>query len=168
MTVVPAYERKPRSISFTDRALARYYRVAFAWPAVAGPAGVRLRLGDVVDALAVRAPLAAEVDHTLVQSLLGAPVVELRDPGVCWIFLTQPRIPLRPSTWDDLTRAGIEWSEPGTSLPLPALRGGGNGLRWRKCPVHGTKLPPWTAVVGAIRSAVSRSSACPLRKAAAT
>lgn len=168
MTVVPANVRKPRSISLADRALARYYRVAFAWPAVAGPAGVQLRLGDVVDALAVRTPLAAEVHHTLVQSLLGAPVVELRDPGLFWVFLTQPRIPLRPSTWDDLTRAGIEWSEPGSWLPLPSLRGGGNGLRWLKCPVRDTKLPPWTAVVGAIRSAVSRSAADLLQNAAAT
>jgi len=157
MTAPTVYDQQPRSASRGDRVLARYYRTALAWPAVADSTGVWLRIGDVVDVLAIRTRLAIKVNSILVQSLLGAPVVEVRGRHTLWVFLTQPRTPLRQSTWADLVRLGIEWREPGSALRLPPLGGIGSSFRWLRCPTRGVQLPPWTAVVGAARSAAGQS-----------
>jgi hypothetical protein len=163
MTAEPAYDQPPPSVSRSDRVLARYYCTAFAWPTIADPAGVWLRLGDAVDALAIGAGLALEVNRILIPSLLGAPIIEVRGPSTIWIFLTQPRTPLRQSTWAELSRLGIGWREPGSALRLPPLRGIASGFRWLSCPIRGVGLPPWTAVVGAARSASIRVTNRPLR-----
>jgi hypothetical protein len=130
--------------------LARYYTTEFAWPTAADAAGVWLRLGDVVDALIIRAALAAKVDARLVQSLLGAPVIEVS--GGNWIFLSQRRTPLRRSTWDHLARIPVGWTEPGSSLRLPRADELSCDVRWRRRPTLGAPLPPWIAVVSAVRS----------------
>lgn len=157
MTPVTPYDLQLYSATRGDRVLARYYRAAFAWPAAADSTGVWLRLGDVVDALAIRARLAIKVNRILVQSLLSAPIIEVCDQHPLWVFLTQPRTPLRQSTWADLVRLGIRWQEPGSSLRLPPLDGIARSFHWLKCPTPGVRLPPWTAVVGAARSASSQS-----------
>jgi hypothetical protein len=149
--------RQPHPASRGDRVLARYYRTAFAWHAAADSTGVWLRLGDVVDVLAIRARLAIKVNSILVQSLLSTPIIEVRGHQTLWVFLTQPRTPLRQSTWADLVRFGIGWREPGSSLRLPPLGGSASSFHWLKCPTRDGQLPPWTAVVGAARSASSQS-----------
>jgi len=157
MTAATAYHRQPQSASRDDRVLARYYRTAFAWPASADSTGVWLRLGGDVDVLAIRVGLAVKVNSILVQSLLSAPVIEVRGHHTLWVFLTQSRTSLRQSTWADLVRLGIGWREPGSLLRLPALCDITSSFRWLKCPTRGVRLPPWTAVVGAARSASSQS-----------
>lgn len=158
MTALTTFNRQLSSVSRRDRVLARYYRAAFAWPARADSTGVWLRLGDVVDVLAIKAQLGAEVNSILGQSFLSAPVIEVRDREAVWVFLTQPRTPLRQSTWDELVRLGIESRGPGSALRLPPFGNAGN-VRWLRCPTRGVRLPPWTAVVGAARSASSRPRA---------
>jgi hypothetical protein len=156
MTAMMVYQQ-PLSASHDDRELARYYRTALAWPAAADSTGVWLRIGDVVDVLAIRTKLAIEVNSILVQSLLSAPIIAVRGHPTLCVFLTQPRTPLRRSTWDDLARLGIGWREPGSSLRLPPLGGIASSFRWLKCPTHGVQLPPWITVVSAARSAACRS-----------
>lgn len=155
MTAATVYEQ-PHGANRRDRVLARYYRSVFGWPAAADATGVWLRLGDVVDALVIRARPAAQVDRILAQSLLGAPVIEVLDRRPLWIFLTQPRTPLRRSTCDDLTRLRVSWREEGSSLRLPPLCSRAGSLRWQRRPTRGLRLPPWTAVVGATRSAAGQ------------
>jgi hypothetical protein len=157
MTAMTVHGQDLRSASHCDRVLARHYRTALGWPAVADSTGVWLRLGDVVDVLAIGARLANKVNSILVQSLLGAPVIEVRGHQAAWVFLTQPRTPLRQSTWADLVRLGIGWREPGSSVRLPPLAGVPGSFRWLKFPAGDVRLPPWTAVVGAARSASGRS-----------
>jgi hypothetical protein len=130
--------------------LSRYYAAEFAWPTAADATGVWLRLGDVVDALIMREAVAAKVNARLVQCLLGAPVIELTNGD--WIFLTQRRTPLRQSTWDHLARIPVGWRQPGTALRLPRADEPACDVRWRHHPVAGAPLPPWTAVVSAIRT----------------
>jgi hypothetical protein len=140
-----------------DRVLARYYRATFGWPVTADSAGVWLQLGDVIDMLAVPVELAIRVDNILAQSLLGAPLMKMPGQHEFWAFLTQPRTPLRESTWAEMIRLEIGWQAPGSALRLPPLCHPTGSFRWLKRPVRGIAPPPWTAVVGAARSASSQS-----------
>lgn len=149
--------QQPQSAARGDRALARYYRATFGWPVTADSAGVWLELGDAIDMLTIPARLAVRVDNILTQSLLGAPLMELPGKHKFWAFFTQPRTPLRQSTWADLVRLEIGWQEPGSLLRVPSLCSPTGGFRWLKSPVRGMSPPPWTAVVGAARSASSQS-----------
>lgn len=140
-----------------DRVLARFYRETFGWPVTADPAGVWLQLGEAMDMLSVPARLAARVDNILAQSMLGAPLLEVPGKQPFWAFITQARTPLRQSTLADLIRLEIGWQEPGSTLRLPSLCSPTAGFRWLKSPVRGMSPPPWTAVVGAARSASNQS-----------
>ncbi|AXX31201.1 hypothetical protein KCV87_00855 [Actinosynnema pretiosum subsp. pretiosum] len=125
------------------------------WPTTTDPetGQVCLLLGTVVDALVMRAGLAAEVNHNLACSLLQAPVVIVpATPGRSddWIFLTGPRTALRQSTVADLLSAKVGWYEPGKALPLPGDIPAPGEPRWLSGRAK-TALPPWGAVIGAVR-----------------
>ena len=157
MTVATVSDKPPLLDTPGDRVLARYYRSVFGWPVAADSAGVWLRIGDVVDVLVIRGQLAGRVNSILVPSFLGAPIIEVYGRHSFWVFLTQPRTPLRRSTWAELGRLGITWREPGSSMRLPSPGGRATSLRWLKCPTRGARLPPWTAVVGSARSASNQA-----------
>lgn len=144
----------------SNAVLAHYYAEVFGWPTTVDTDSgeVRLPLGEVVDALIIRAGLAAEVNHLLIQRMVQVPIIEVPGEPPGWIFLTRPRTTLRRSTWADLVRIQVGWKTVGESIPLPAHDGSG-GVRWLKRPVAGTELPLWTAVVAAARSAASLGGA---------
>ncbi|OLT39772.1 hypothetical protein BJF85_25465 [Saccharomonospora sp. CUA-673] len=136
---------------------ARDYRDVFAWPttidSVTGD--VRLQLGTTVDALIMRAGFAGEVNNFLARHMLRAPIIVVPGDPNDWIFLTEPRTPLRQSSWDDLVRIQVGWKQRGDSILLPALDNVDEGVRWLEQPQPHMTLPPWTAVVGAVRSTSS-------------
>lgn len=136
---------------------ARDYSEVFAWPntidSVTGD--VRLQLGTTVDALIMRAGFAGEVNNFLARHMLRAPIIVVPGDPNDWIFLTQPRTPLRQSSWDDLVRIQVGWKQRGDSILLPALDNVDEGVRWLERPQPHMTLPPWTAVVGAARSTSS-------------
>ena len=141
--------------------LVRYYNDVFAWPTTidSTTGEVRLQLGNSVDALIMRAGFAGEVNNFLVRHMFRAPIIVVPSDPSDWIFLTQPRTTMRMSTWEDLMRIQVGWKRRGGTISLPALDNVDEGVRWLERPRQHTTLPPWTAVVGAARSASSLSGA---------
>lgn len=139
------------------------YTKVLSWPTTIEPSTgeVRLRLGDTVDALVMRAGLGGQVNHQLIQAILTAPVIVV--PGIPgtkpddWIFLTQPRTRMRESTIADLMSIQVGWYESDTTIPLPAFGCTEGGLRWLAWPEAGLELPTWGVVVGAVRRTLSRA-----------
>jgi hypothetical protein len=111
-----------------------------------------LKVGGSVDALFMRAGFASEVNSFLVRHLFWAPIiVTVAEPSE-WIFLTQPRTPMRTAVWEDLVRIQVGWKRHGETITLPAIGTTTQGVRWLQQPGRRTMLPPWTAVVAATRS----------------
>ncbi|WP_086824944.1 hypothetical protein [Allokutzneria sp. NRRL B-24872] len=129
-----------------------------SWPTTidAATGEVRLRLGTTVDALVMRAGVAAEVNTFLARHLFRAPIILVPGAPSDWIFLTGARTSMRLRSWEDLARMDIGWHRRGTMIPLPALDAVGDGPRWLVPPRPGALLPPWSAVVAAVRSLGSR------------
>ncbi|MFS8104091.1 hypothetical protein LFM09_43955 [Lentzea alba] len=140
--------------------LRRYYTNLLSWPTTidSETGEVRLRLGETVDALVMRAGFGGEVNHELVRAMMRAPIIVV--PGkkaVDWVFLTQPRTPMRQLTVDDLIAAQVGWYRPGDTVALPAFGETEGGLRWLQRPEAGEELPSWGAVVGAVRRTFTRT-----------
>ena len=155
MTVV--VEHHPHQAARHADQWTHYYRSVFEWPTTidTSTGDVRLQLGVVVDALIIRAGLAAEVNTVLIRHMLRVPIIVAPAEPAGWVFLTGPRTTMRQSTWEDLGRLQVEWKHRGCSVSLPALGTAGEGVRWLQPPRPGTELPPWSAVVGAARRAAS-------------
>jgi hypothetical protein len=111
--------------------------------------GSQVELGGSIDALFMGAGFASEVNSFLVRHLFWAPIIVTAGEPAEWIFLTQPRTPMRTAVWEDLARLQIGWKRHGETLTLPAT---GTTTRWLQQPGRHTTLPPWTAVVAAARS----------------
>ncbi|SDM36016.1 hypothetical protein [Allokutzneria albata] len=126
---------------------------AAAWPTTIDTAAgeVRLRLGTTIDALVMRAGIAAEVNAYLVRHMFRAPIIVLPGSPADWVFLTGARTSMRLSSWEDLVRLNIGWHRRGTTIALPAPDATGGALRWLAPPSAAIPLPPWSAVVGAAR-----------------
>jgi hypothetical protein len=137
------------------RRLSNSYRSLFNWPTTVDneTCSISLRIGEVVDALTMRAGFAAEVNNILTVHMMRAPIIVAPGTPNDWIFLTQPRTELRASTWEDLIRIQVEWRQPGSLIVLPDEQNASQGRRWLTGPTVGRELPPWTAVVAAARSA---------------
>ncbi|GLY69589.1 hypothetical protein [Amycolatopsis taiwanensis] len=137
--------------------LVQYYNDVCQWPTKIDPTTgeVRLLLGEVVDALYMRAGFAGEVNNFLARHMLRAPIITVPGDSADWIFLTGPRTTMRLPVWEDLVRIQVSWKRRGETIVLPALDNTDNGARWLEWPQQHTKLPPWTAVVAAARSASS-------------
>ncbi|WP_158851156.1 hypothetical protein [Saccharothrix deserti] len=138
-------------------ALSQYYTDLLSWPTTIDPSTgeVRLRLGDTVDALIMRAGFGGEVNHQLVRSMLSAPIIVVPGKPDDWIFLTQPRTTMRESTIADLVSLQVGWKEVGSTIVLPAFGSAEDELRWLAQPKADLELPPWGAVVGAVRRTAS-------------
>lgn len=127
------------------------------WPITVAPTTgeARLRLGDTVDALIMRAGLGAEVNHHLIRAMFRVPIIIASadaNPDR-WIFLTQPRTEMRESTIVDLVTQQVTWHKVGTTIPLPSLSCPGPELRWAQPPGADVELVSWGTVVGAVRRA---------------
>lgn len=135
----------------------QYYQEVFAWPTtIDNTTGeVRLQLGSVVDALFMRAGFAAEVNSFLVRHMFRASILVVPSVPNDWIFLTQPRTTMRQRVWEDLVRSQVGWKRRGETILLPALDSTEDGVRWLEQPQQHIDLPPWSAVVAAVRSACS-------------
>lgn len=156
--------RQPDRTAPSDRAvpsvLSRYYTELLSWPTTIDPdtGEVRLRLGETIDALVMRAGLGGEVNHQLVRAMMSAPIIVVpRKKAVDWVFLTQPRTPMRQSTIDDLMAAQVGWYKPGDTVALPPFGTTEDGLRWLQRPETDGELPGWGAVVGAVRRTFTRT-----------
>lgn len=142
------------------RAVSRYYTEVLGWPTTidASAREVRLRLGDTVDALVMRAGLGGEVNHQLVQSMVLTPIIVVprrrEDEPDDWIFLTQPRTQMRESTIADLVSLQVGWKKTGSAILVPTS-GITDEPRWLMAPRAGSELPPWATVVGAVRRTAS-------------
>ncbi|MFI6098173.1 hypothetical protein ACIA8G_21645 [Lentzea sp. NPDC051213] len=152
-------DREPELVEDSAVQLSRHYRGLFAWPTTIDTAtgDVRLQLGDVVDALFIRAGFASEVNHFLVMHVLRAPIIVVPGRPDDWIFLTKPRTAMRTPVWKDLVDIQVGWRKRGAAIPLSALDREGDELRWFERPQHYLDLPLWTAVVGAARAASNPS-----------
>ncbi|SDM32580.1 hypothetical protein [Allokutzneria albata] len=130
------------------------------WPTTlnTNTGGVELHLGSEVDALTLRAGWAAEVNAFLRRHMFRAPIFVTPACPTDWTFLTQRRTHLRATTWEDLLRLNVGWKPCGATMSLPAPDGAWHRPHWLHLPAPGEALPPWTAVVGAIRS-VAHSAA---------
>ncbi|MEV0675868.1 hypothetical protein AB0I60_05020 [Actinosynnema sp. NPDC050436] len=140
--------------------LLRYYTNLLSWPTTidSQTGEVQLRLGETVDALVMRAGFGSEVNHELVRAMMCAPIIVV--PGkkaADWVFLTQPRTPMRQSTVDDLMAAQVGWYKPGDTVALPASGTTEGGMCWLQRPEPGEELPSWGAVVGAVRRTFTRT-----------
>ncbi|MEU5696734.1 hypothetical protein [Actinosynnema sp. NPDC020468] len=120
---------------------------------------VRVRVGDEVDAMVVRAGVGAEIRHQLVQWMLDAPVIVAPRPRSRpddWILLAQPRTPMCAAAIEDLAFLGVSFPRPDSTILLPA-HGSTTGHRWLEPPDPDRVPPPWGAVVGAARRTCSRT-----------
>ncbi|SDJ02628.1 hypothetical protein SAMN05192558_10470 [Actinokineospora alba] len=138
----------------SSNVLSRDYNQLLRWPTAIDPetSEVRLRLGTTIDALVMRAGFGGEVNHQLVQAMLRGPIIVV--PGtkvVDWVFLTQPRTPMRQSTIADLVAARVGWYNVGSTIALPAFGATEGDLYWLQRPETDVELPAWGSVVGAIR-----------------
>jgi hypothetical protein len=159
MTTATATDTRQRD-DLAPSVLRRYYTNLLSWPTTidSETGEVRLRLGETVDALVMRAGFGGEVNHELVRAMMRAPIIVV--PGkkaVDWVFLTQPRTPMRQLTVDDLMAAQVGWYKPGDTVALPAFGEIEEGLRWLQRPEAGEELPSWGAVVGAVRRTFTRA-----------
>ncbi|WP_189214275.1 hypothetical protein [Actinokineospora fastidiosa] len=140
--------------------LSQYYTDLLSWPTTIAPdtGEVQLRLGETIDALVMRARFGGEVNHQLVQAMLHVPIIIV--PGakvVDWVFLTQPRTPMRRSTIDDLMAAEVGWYDADDTIALPAFGATEGDLRWLQCPEARAELPSWETIVGAVRRTFMRT-----------
>ncbi|MGW5049745.1 hypothetical protein [Actinokineospora sp. NPDC004072] len=141
-------------------ALGQFYTDHPSWPTMIDSKSgeVRLRLGETVDALVMPAGFGGKVNHELVRALIRPPIIVVRGKRAAdWVFLTQPRPPMRRSTIDDLMAAQVVWPEPGDTVLLPPLAATDGRPRWLQRPRPGEELPGWAAVIGAVRRVVTRT-----------
>ncbi|GAA1291557.1 hypothetical protein [Saccharothrix xinjiangensis] len=144
----------------TPRVLSWHQAELLSWPTAINPdtGGVRLRLGESIDALVMRAGLGGEVNHELTWAMMRAPIIVVPRPKVVdWVFLTQPRTPMRQSTVNDLMTAQVGWYREGDTIELPVFGTAEGGLSWLQQPEPGVELPGWGAVVGAVRRTFTRT-----------
>ncbi|HEY0494752.1 MAG TPA: hypothetical protein VGD48_03350 [Kutzneria sp.] len=116
-----------------------------------------LTVGDPVEAIGMRAGLGAEVNSMLSMAMLSGPVVAYAGTPERWIFLTGPATSTSNSVLADLVRLGVGLFPMGSLIALPCAENAGTA-RWIDRPVPNKPLPPWQAVVAAVRRTSSVSS----------
>jgi hypothetical protein len=135
-------------------ARAKAYQQLYGWPTGVDVATGRLVLAvsDSVNAIVMRAELGIETQLLLSMQMLAGPVVALPGAYPDWVFLTGPASSISTRSLTALSRLGVRLKKPGAFIPLPPSRLDGGVVRWSSGPTVGRELPPWTAVVAAIRS----------------
>ncbi|WP_340684116.1 hypothetical protein LCL61_37460 [Amycolatopsis coloradensis] len=140
-------------------ATADAYRRFYGWPtSVDHTTGqVVLTVSGEVSAIVAARTLCEDAQALLAIRMLAGPVVTL--PGADCAFLTGPACHLSEATVTDLQRLGVRLQCEGSLIPLPPSRAGDDAVRWLCGPKPTRPLPPWTAVIGALRAS---SAICPL------
>ena len=116
-----------------------------------------LTVGDPVEAIGMRAGLGAEVNAMLSMAMLTGPVLAYSGNPERWIFLTDSATTTSTAVLADLVRLGVSLFPMGSLLALPSAETAGL-TRWVNRPVPSRPLPPWQAVVAAVRRTSSVSS----------
>ncbi|MFC0439254.1 hypothetical protein [Kutzneria buriramensis] len=116
-----------------------------------------LTVGDPIEAIGMRAGLGAEVNSMLSMAMLSGPVVAYSGHPDRWIFLTAPATSTSNTVLADLVRLGVSLFPMGSLIALPCTENI-ETARWINHPVPGRPLPPWQAVVAAVRRTSSVSS----------
>jgi hypothetical protein len=116
-----------------------------------------LTVGDPVEAIGMRAGLGAEVNSMLSMAMLSGPVIAYAGTPERWIFLTAPATSTSNAVLADLVRLGVSLFPMGSLVALPCNENLGTA-RWINRPVPSRSLPPWQAVVAAVRRTSSVSS----------
>lgn len=118
-------------------------------------AGDRLLLttGDKVSAVELPAGIGAEVQHHLTVRLLAGPVIALPGTPHRWLLLTGSADDCVPVNLIRLRARGALTHRCGTLVPLPPSCLESGVVSWQVLPsLDGPSLPPFTAVVAAIRT----------------
>lgn len=143
------------SLLDSTAARAKAYQQLYGWPT-----GVDLTTGHLVlavsesvNAIVMRAEVGIETQSLLSVQMLAGPVIALPGDFADWVFLTGPASSISTRTLTVLSRLGVRLKKPGTFVPLPPSRLDSGVVRWSSGPTVGRELPPWSAVVAAIRSA---------------
>lgn len=137
-------------------ATAQAYQQFYGWPTrVDQTSGqVVLTISTGVDAVVSPVEQGREALSLLSVRMLSGPVVAL--PGDSdWVFLTGPACALSMTTLADLGRFGVRLKGQGSTVPLPPSQLDDDVVRWASGPKGTRQLPPWTAVIGAIRAVCS-------------
>jgi hypothetical protein len=116
-----------------------------------------LTVGDPVEAIGMRAGLGAEVSSMLSMAMLSGPIVAYAGSPERWVFLTAPATSTSNTVLADLVRLGVGLFPMGSLIALPCNENLGTA-RWINRPVPARPLPPWQAVVAAVRRTSSVSS----------
>ncbi|UMP06821.1 bifunctional DNA primase/polymerase [Amycolatopsis sp. EV170708-02-1] len=140
-------------------ATARAYRHFYGWPtSVNHTTGqVVLTVSDEVSAIVTRRELGEDALSLLAMRMIAGPVVSL--PGANCAFLTGPACHLCDATTADLERLDVRLPDKGFLIPLPPSKSGDDAVRWLSGPKPTRPLPPWTAVIGALRTSAAM---CPV------
>ncbi|MGH3623923.1 MAG: hypothetical protein ACRDQ5_19385 [Sciscionella sp.] len=118
-------------------------------------AGDRLLLttSNRISAVELPAGIGAEVQHYLTVRLLAGPVIALPGTPHRWLLLTASVADAAPVHLIRLRARGALTHRCGTLVPLPPSRLESGVVRWQVPPsLDGPSLPPFTAVVAAIRT----------------
>jgi hypothetical protein len=118
-------------------------------------AGDRLLLApnDRISAVELPAELGAEVQRYLGVRLLAGPVIALPGAPSRWVLLTESADTAAPVNGVRLRARGGQVHGSGALVPLPPSRLESGDVVWRVSPSpDGTSLPPFNAVVAAVRT----------------
>ncbi|MCG8922724.1 hypothetical protein [Lentzea sp. CC55] len=106
-----------------------------------------------VSAVEMAAGIGGEVRHYLSVRMLGGPVVVLPGAPGRWLVLTESADEASQVNLIRLRARGALTHRLGTLVPLPPSRIGGGGVRWLgEVPTGKPFLPPFSAVVAAVRA----------------
>ncbi|MER6760943.1 MULTISPECIES: hypothetical protein [Amycolatopsis] len=111
-----------------------------------------IRIGERADAIALPGSFGAQVVSHLVRWMFTPVILRYPVPHGRWIFLTQPVTPASDLEEDEFVCA--RRLSPGAELVLPPGTVDGSPVKWVLAPDGEAPLPPWQAVLNAMRSAV--------------
>ncbi|MBB5155939.1 hypothetical protein [Saccharopolyspora phatthalungensis] len=155
-TTPPATSTAPQWLRDLAAARTRYEELV-GWPVTVEvqPRRLTVPVGEVLDALTMPAPLGHAVQSELRLMMLAGPVIA--GPGHdWWTFLTEPTDASRPEVPAELHRWKLRPTPRGAHVILPALATTEDKTpQWIGSPRSHTALPPWHAVIGATRRALS-------------
>ncbi|HEX7308915.1 hypothetical protein [Lentzea sp.] len=111
-----------------------------------------------VSAVEMAAGIGGEVRNYLNVRMLGGPVVVLPGSPGRWLLLTESADEASQVNLIRLRARGALTHRLGTLVPLPPSRIDGGGVRWLdEVPAHKPFLPPFSAVVAALRAVTETS-----------
>lgn len=134
-------------------ASADWYGKQLGWPVTFDLVHRRLvlRTGEMIDAVVMPDWLASQVATDLELSLLAGPIC-IDATETWWTFLIQPGQKKGTDVPPELRRCRVHVIPSGGQCIVPCHQ---DTHRWRVVPKLSGALPPWTAVMGTARRALS-------------